>query len=98
MIESTKHKGKVKDKDTQVLLDVDLTILGKPQEEYLSYIKAVRKEFSHLSDEEYIIRRKHFLGRFLERKKIYYTEFFRAKYEEKARENIRREISQLENI
>jgi predicted metal-dependent HD superfamily phosphohydrolase len=98
MIESTKHSGEVKDQDTRVLLDIDLTILGQSQEEYLSYSKAIRKEYNHLSDEEYIRRRKEILTRFLNKDNIYHTELFRAKYEEKARENIRREISNLENI
>jgi len=98
MIESTKHSGEIKDQDTRVLLDVDLTILGQSQEEYHSYSKAIRKEYNHLSGEEYIKRRNETLRRFLNRENIYHTELFRAKYEEKARENMRREISNLENI
>jgi predicted metal-dependent HD superfamily phosphohydrolase len=98
MIESTKHKGEAEDQDTRALLDVDLSILGKPQEKYLSYSKAIRKEYSHLPDEEYARKRKETLRRFLKRENIYHTEYFRAKYEKKARENLRKEISDLKKL
>eukprot|EP00879_Flechtneria_rotunda_P023478 GHRR01024835.1.p1 GENE.GHRR01024835.1~~GHRR01024835.1.p1 ORF type:complete len:167 (+),score=33.89 GHRR01024835.1:744-1244(+) len=41
------------DPDGDLMMDADLAILGAPLHKYIDYAVAVRKEYGHLSDEEY---------------------------------------------
>lgn len=82
-------------KDTNYLLDFDLTILGKSWDDYKVYMKQIRKEYSIYSDSQYNIGRKKVLKHFLTFGRIYKTEYFIDKYEIQARENILKEIEIL---
>ncbi|MBD3204753.1 hypothetical protein GF319_00240 [Candidatus Bathyarchaeota archaeon] len=95
MIKATKHREEARDKDTQLLLDIDLSILGQPAEQYRDYTKKIRREYSHLSTKEYARKRIRFLQGMLERRDIYHTSYFKKKYEQTARRNLRQEIETL---
>lgn len=92
---ATKTHQQSGDADVNYLLDVDLSILGKDWETYLEYTKQIRKEYSVYPDFLYQPGRKKVLKRFLELENIFKTEYFREKYEVKARENIFFEIERL---
>jgi predicted metal-dependent HD superfamily phosphohydrolase len=96
MIKATSHRYNVEDGDTGLMLDIDLFILGKPGNMYGDYTEKIRKEYSHLPMEEYARNRMRFLRGLLERESIYHSRYFRERYEETARGNIRREMEQLE--
>ncbi|MGQ2984154.1 HD domain-containing protein [Flavobacterium sp.] len=95
IILATKSHALSPDNDTNLFTDTDLSILGSNWEEYSVYFKNVRKEYSIYPDFMYNPGRKKVLLHFLEMEHIFKTEFFRDKYEKKARENLRREIEIL---
>lgn len=92
---ATKSHKKSENKDTNFLLDADLSILGKSSEAYSEYTKQIRKEYSIYPDFLYKPGRKKVLQHFLELENIFKTEYFRGKYEIQARENIESELKNL---
>ncbi|GAA4152867.1 hypothetical protein GCM10022217_08000 [Chryseobacterium ginsenosidimutans] len=91
----TKAHQKSIDRDTNYLLDADLSILGKDLETYIDYTKKIRKEYSIYPDLLYKPGRKNVLKHFLALENIFKTEDFQEKYEVQARENIQFEIGGL---
>jgi len=92
IILATKSHAVSPDNDTNLFTDADLSILGSDREEYSRYFKNVRKEYSVYPDLLYNPGRKKVLMHFLGMENIFKTEFFREKYEERARENLKNEI------
>jgi predicted metal-dependent HD superfamily phosphohydrolase len=41
------------DRDEHVVVDADMCVLGAPLQRYAQYAAGVRREYGHLSDEEY---------------------------------------------
>lgn len=96
LIISTKaHKIIVNDNDNNYLLDFDLAILGQDWEVYQHYIKNIRKEYKIYPDFLYNPGRKKVLKSFLKRGNLFFTEKYQALFEEKARENLTKEIKLL---
>jgi predicted metal-dependent HD superfamily phosphohydrolase len=97
MIMATKtHQTEKEDGDTALFLDLDLAILGAEESEYDAYARAIREEYRFVSEEDYRKGRTQVLRQFLERPRIYLTEPMFARYEQKARQNLAREITALE--
>ncbi|MDQ1163003.1 putative metal-dependent HD superfamily phosphohydrolase [Chryseobacterium sp. SORGH_AS 447] len=92
---ATKAHHESGDRDTDYLLDADLSVLGKSFETYMEYTKKIRKEYYIYPDFMYKPGRKKVLQHFLELKSIFKTNEFRDRYESTARENIRGEIESL---
>ena len=101
MILKSKHKGKLNSNgfsskeyyDLKIFIDADLSILGESKKEYKIYSSNIRKEYSHVSNEDYKIGRTKFLKSMLKRSRIFnvlsdYKEF-------RARKNIENEIEEL---
>lgn len=82
--------------DAKLFLDMDLSILGADENEFDEYEKGVRKEYGHLSDQEWRDGRTKVLKGFLERSWIYHSDVFRGLLESKARENMKMSIARLE--
>jgi len=76
-------------------LDADLAILGSDRTRYDEYVRQVREEYAHVPDEAFRAGRDAILRRFLERQKLFFTEEFYARFEEKARENMTMERRRL---
>ncbi|MFW6109612.1 MAG: N-methyl-D-aspartate receptor NMDAR2C subunit [archaeon] len=95
LILATKHCEKPKSLDMELVMDVDLVILGKPTYEFKQYEKNIRREYEWLSWEKYARGREIILRKFLERDCIYHTGYFREKYETKARSNLMQSIKKL---
>ena len=89
---ATKSHKKSEVSDTNFLLDADLAILGQDWKIYENYTQQIRKEYSIYPDFMYKPGRKKVLIHFLEFEEIFKTDYFKGKYEEKARENIQREL------
>lgn len=81
--------------DTNYFTDADLAILGANAFDYKNYTQAIRKEYRLYPDFLYKPGRKKVLAHFLEMPTIFKTEFFRERYEEVARENLRNELREL---
>jgi predicted metal-dependent HD superfamily phosphohydrolase len=85
----TKHMGAVTTSDGQLLVDVDLAILGQARERFAEYERQIRAEYAWVPEADFKSGRAAILQRFLDRPAIYGTEFFRSRYEETARSNLR---------
>jgi predicted metal-dependent HD superfamily phosphohydrolase len=83
------------DADTNLLLDLDLSILGKQRSEYMEYARNIRKEYGMYPDILYQKGRKKVLEHFLHAGPIYKTAYFQDKYEENARNNLAFEYNRL---
>jgi predicted metal-dependent HD superfamily phosphohydrolase len=102
LILSTTHRTIPQGIDARVLIDVDLSILGKSPEEFDEYEKNITREYAEviktLSEKEFKIRRLGKLSPLLtraERHELYLTDFFRGKYETQAKVNLQRSIDAL---
>ncbi len=84
-----------KDSDAAYLLDMDLSILGAPWSEYQQYAQAVHQEYAHIAKEDYRTGRIAVLEKLLTHPMLYLTEYYHARLEEQARNNIKREITLL---
>ena len=71
-------------------LDIDLAVLGTRKEVFDNYDNNIRKEYASVPEDIYESRRIKILKGFLNRDRIYKTEWFHMKYEYFARENLKR--------
>ena len=78
-----------------LLLDIDLFVLGASWERYEEYAGQIRREYAIYPDFLYKPGRKKVLERFLERDFIFKTLAFRTRLEAQARGNLRREMTTL---
>lgn len=88
LIMATRHEAIPDTPDAQLLVDVDLSILGAPRERFLEYESQVRREYEWVPDFIFRRERAKILRGFLARPFIYTTPFFRDKLEARARENL----------
>ncbi|MBI4157474.1 N-methyl-D-aspartate receptor NMDAR2C subunit [Candidatus Woesebacteria bacterium] len=95
LIMVTKHSTIPSDFDAEVLVDIDLSILGEKEEKFDGYEKQIRKEYAVVPDKGFREGRLRLLKSFLDRKNLYTTQFFYQKYEVVARQNIARSILNL---
>ncbi len=95
LILATKHAEIPADPDAQLMVDIDLAILGQSEERFDEYERQIRKEYQWVPDNAFAIGRSAILKSFLDRLVIYLTWFFRNKYEFQARRNIFRSLAQL---
>lgn len=81
--------------DTQLLVDIDLSILGTTPEVYDRYETLIRKEYRRVPSFIYKRKRRALLESFLAKPKIYQTPTFEDRYEKSARLNLSRAIKAL---
>lgn len=85
------------DPDVNYFTDADLSVLGQAPDIYKAYSDNIRKEYREYPDAIYCRGRKKVLSGFLQMTRIFKTDFFYEKYEERARINIKAEIALLNN-
>lgn len=95
LILATKHTGLPQGNDAQLLVDIDLSILGRPPAHFDQYEAQIRVEYQWVPLAQYRSGRSHILQTFLNRETIYQTSFFQAQFETQARENLARSIGRL---
>ena len=96
LILATKHQNTARfEANDKYLVDIDLSILGKPEPEFDEYELDIRDEYSWVPKADFKKGRSEILEGFLQREKIYSTGFFREKYEDQARNNLQRSIGKL---
>ena len=95
MIQATKSHNIADNADTNLLVDIDMAVLGYDWEIYKLYAQNVRKEYSIYPDFMYKKGRREVLRYFLNMDKIYKTEKYQDLYETKARTNIQQEMNEL---
>lgn len=97
IISTKKHSILAKEhiSDNAYLLDIDLSILGSDWNTYQTYCSNIRKEYKIYPTFMYNKGRKQVLKHFLDRDSLYFTEYFKEKFEIQARENIKTELEIL---
>lgn len=95
LILATKHVATPTNLDAQLMVDIDLSILGQSPDRFDEYEKQIRQEYDWVSDDKFAAGRSAILKSFFARPKIYLTQFFRDKYETQARQNIAHSLKQL---
>jgi len=95
LIMATKHTVASADPDAQLLVDIDLSILGQSEDKFDEYERQIRKEYGWVADDMFVAGRSAILKSFLDRPTIYSMRFFRSKYEAQARLNIARSLARL---
>jgi predicted metal-dependent HD superfamily phosphohydrolase len=86
------------DRETAILLDADLAILGAAPERYTRYAGAIRAEYAWVPEPEYRAARTTVLDRFLARPRIFWTDLAYQEGEERARTNMTAERAMLGRI
>lgn len=97
LILATKHATPTVTNDAKLVVDTDLSILGKPPDVFDAYERAIRREYAHVGDGAFAAGRAKVLRQFLARPTIYATPSFRRRYEGTARENLERAIARWES-
>lgn len=92
---ATRHEAPATTPDSQLVVDIDLSILGAGDVTYAAFETNVRQEYRWVPSILFRRKRAEILESFLARPQIYSTEFFRSRYELQARRNITQAIIAL---
>ena len=95
LVQATKTHDPCLHPDAPLLVDVDLSILGQPKERFQEYETQIRREYEWVPVTTFASKRAEILENFLARESIYTTEYFFAKYEQRARQNLQDSIRAL---
>jgi predicted metal-dependent HD superfamily phosphohydrolase len=79
--------------ETAILLDADLAILGAEPHSYLAYVTGVRAEYFFVDDDRWRTGRGRILQDFLDRPRIFATDYMHTEFEHRARANIEAELA-----
>lgn len=89
------HTVEEGDRLGEILVSIDLSILGAPEDRYDAYAAAVRAEYAHVPDDLWRKGRSGVLQRFLDAQVIYPDPAFAQWLETQARANLSRELASL---
>lgn len=92
---ATRHATLPQGQDQQLLVDIDLSILGAEPNRFEEYEQQVRQEYSYVPGFMFKRKRRQVLSEFLARNPIYTTPVLRRKFEEQARRNLSQSITAL---
>lgn len=95
LIMQTKHDAVPEAADAQLLVDVDLSILGAQEARFDEYEAQVRQEYSWVPGMLFRRNRAKLLTSLLERPSLYSTTWFGERLEERARLNLGRSLKRL---
>lgn len=98
LIHATSHRPDFRppdDRETAILLDADLAILGAGEERYRQYAEAIRREYAWVPDPAYSKARAKVLENFLGRPRIFCTDLMHEEAEGPARANLEAELGRL---
>jgi len=96
LVMATRHQAVPEDPDAQLLVDVDLSILGAEPARFDESDRQIREEYAHVPDGEFRAGRRRVLREFLARPRLYSTEHFHSALDARARDNLRRALARLE--
>lgn len=86
----TRHSGVPADADEQLLVDIDLAILGASEARFAEYGQQIRDEYAHVPEALFRDKRRAILTAFLARDRLYGTRHFHDRLEAAARANLAR--------
>ncbi|SDZ56400.1 Predicted metal-dependent phosphohydrolase, HD superfamily [Variovorax sp. YR266] len=93
LVMATRHDAVPEGRDAELLIDIDLSILGAERTRFDEYERQVHAEYAFVPDEVRLPRRRAILQRFLDRQAIYATPRMHAQLEAQARANLQRSIA-----
>jgi predicted metal-dependent HD superfamily phosphohydrolase len=82
--------------NAKLFLDADISILGASPSAYEQYTQKIRKEYRIYDDATYKSGRTNVLANFLEKPRLYQSDYFYHQYEAQARNNIVKEYAHLD--
>jgi predicted metal-dependent HD superfamily phosphohydrolase len=95
-VEATAHReAEVTSGDAALVLDLDLTILGEAADGYDAFERTIREEYAQVPDDVFLAARRRILNQFLARGVIYRVRAVRDQLEARARDNLRRRLTEL---
>ncbi len=89
------HAVEEGDRLGEILVSIDLAILGGAEADYDAYATAVRAEYAHVPDDLWRAGRARVLQRFLDAPVIFPDPAFAQRLETRARANLKRELASL---
>lgn len=89
------HEAPADDPDAQLLLDIDLAVLGAGEVRFAEYERQVRAEYAHVAEADWRAGRARVLEGFLSRPRIYATAPYHDALEQRARANLARSLAAL---
>ena len=95
MILATRHSGRPGSAEEQLVVDIDLSILGADENRFTEYEAQIRREYKWVPWFMYKNKRRELLQGFLNRPRLFSTKSFYDAYEERARNNILGSILRL---
>lgn len=93
LVMATRHTALPASPDEQLLVDIDLSILGAGPGRFAEYEQQIRHEYAFVPAALFQQKRREILQGFLDRPVIYSTAHFRETLEARARENLCRAIA-----
>jgi len=95
LVMATRHDAVPEGRDAELLIDIDLSILGADPARFDEYERQVQAEYAFVPDAVRLPRRRAILQRFLDRSAIYATPRMHALLEAQARTNLAQSIKAL---
>lgn len=95
LILATKHNAPAVTNDAQLVVDIDLAILGEDESRFWQYEAQIREEYAFVPEQVFRTKRAEILERFLQRERIYMTDEIFGRYETAARQNLKQSIAAL---
>jgi predicted metal-dependent HD superfamily phosphohydrolase len=93
LVMATCHDAVPEGRDAELLIDIDLSILGAERPRFDEYERQVGEEYGFVPAAVRLPRRRAILQRFLDRKAIYATPRMHALLEARARVNLQRSVA-----
>jgi predicted metal-dependent HD superfamily phosphohydrolase len=91
------HETFVDDPVAQLVVDIDLSILGAEPLAYSDYVHCIRREYKSVSDDAWRVGRTAFLDKMRARAHIFNTGWAEDRFESKARANMQHELDSLKD-
>jgi len=95
LVMATKNHEANGDPDAELVINIDLSILGQSEQRFLEYETQIRKEYAWVPAQVFSNKRAEILERFLARERIFTLKWFWSRYEQQARQNLRTSIQML---
>ncbi len=95
LVTATDHRSPPQGRDAEIIVDIDLAILGAEPGRFEEYERQIREEYDWVTEEVFRCERGRILAGFLARPRIFRTDYFHERHEARARKNIGRAIQRL---
>lgn len=95
LVLATRHSAAPQTGDEQLLVDIDLAILGAAPQRFAEYERQIRAEYAHVPEALFRAKRAEILAGFAARPQLYGTPALRERFEAAARRNLAQAMAGL---